>query len=474
MFRSLSIKLTLAFLVMSLVGVISLVFLAGRTSSNALLGYAQDQFFDGFVEDVTDHYVSTGTWEGVHDSLKPKRKNDSNDKGRDDDRQRNQPPGPRNQPDGPPPFPPIQFVLLNQNGQVVVPGPGYPPGEQVPPEQILGIPIEVDGMIVGTVLTNTNVIAAPTAAEMSYLGDIYSTLGIGALIIAVAGLILGVILIRSLTHPLRELTAATQAMAAGHLEQVVSVRSNDEIGELASAFNQMSADLAEARKIRQQMTADIAHDLRTPLTVLAGYVEALRDGILQPNNDMYEAMHEETQHLQRLIHDLRTLSLADANQLSLNREPTAMPTILEKLANIFAYKAHQQDVNLNVDSDPALPQVEVDAERIIQVLGNLVSNAFRYTPKGGQITLSAAQDDRAVLLNVADNGSGIDPDKLPYIFDRFFRADSSRQQDEGESGLGLAIAKSLVEAHGGTISVRSQLGQGTIFTIALPKASQFV
>jgi signal transduction histidine kinase len=261
-------------------------------------------------------------------------------------------------------------------------------------------------------------------------------------------------------------------MSRGELEQQVPVRSADELGMLTQAFNQMSADLTRSNALRRQMTADIAHDLRTPLTVITGYIEALRDGVLKPTADRFEAMHAEAQQLKRLVDDLRTLSLADAGELPLARQAIAPRTLLERLAAAFNHRAEQGSITLAVAADAALPAVNVDIERMVQVLENLVSNALRHTPAGGQIILSARTAAGATQLIVQDTGEGIPADVLPHIFDRFYRGDVSRSEQGSESGLGLAIAKSIVEAHGGTITAASTLGHGTTFTVTIPAASK--
>jgi signal transduction histidine kinase len=317
---------------------------------------------------------------------------------------------------------------------------------------------------VGIVLTRPEIYLR-NPQEAFYLRRIYQGLGWGTAGATLVALLLGVILVQFLTRPLRELIKATQAVAQGDLAQQVPIRSKDELGQLAASFNQMSADLAKATRLRRQMTADIAHDLRTPLTVLSGYLESLRDGVLQLSPAMLEAMSDEAQHLRRLVEDLRTLSLADAHELPLQRQPMAPSTLLERIAAKYAHAATQRQIQLSVQVDKPLPELQLDPERMAQVLGNLVSNALRYTQAGGTIVLSARQKGQAILLEVEDSGTGIDPARLPYIFDRFYRADETRHQKEGESGLGLAIAKSIVEAHGGKIRVVSEPGQGTRFTI---------
>jgi two-component system sensor histidine kinase BaeS len=248
----------------------------------------------------------------------------------------------------------------------------------------------------------------------------------------------------------------------------VQVRSKDELGELAASFNQMSRDLASATQARRQMTADIAHDLRSPLSVIAGYAEALNDGKLPGTPETYTILHQETRHLSRLVEDLRTLSLADAGELTLTRLPTQAVRLLEQARLRQAVAAEQAGITLRVKASPPEASIFVDPERMAQVLDNLILNAFRYTPEGGEVILSAVPVHEGVQINVSDTGSGIAAEDLPQIFNRFYRGDKSRQQN-GESGLGLAIARSIVEAHDGTITVESQLGKGTSFTVTLPE-----
>jgi signal transduction histidine kinase len=270
-----------------------------------------------------------------------------------------------------------------------------------------------------------------------------------------------------MTRSLRELTAATQLLAKGKLGHKVKVRSHDELGTLANSFNLMSTELERSNDLRRQMTADIAHDLRTPLSVIMGYTEALSDGKLEGSPEMFAIMHTESQHLSHLIDDLKTLSLADAGELPLTRQPASPINLLKRTAAAHQVTAEKQSITIRVEAASDLPDIMIDVERMVQVMGNLVGNALRYTPPGGEIVLSADSQNRQVRIHVADNGLGIAPEDLPYIFERSFRSDKARVQN-GETGLGLAIAKSLVEAHGGTISVESKLNEGTTFTIAVP------
>ena len=333
-----------------------------------------------------------------------------------------------------------------------------------------GTAVEVNGQVVGTVLTTA---AAPELdpRELQYLDRTNQALLKAALGATAIAVLLGFLLARTLTTPLRELTSAIRAMARGKLNQAVPVRSRDELGELTTAFNQMSADLVRSNELRRQMTADIAHDLRTPLSVVTGYLESLRDGVLKPTPERLDVLYSEAQHLNRLVDDLRTLSLADAKELPITPQRAQPRDLLDRLAAGYQHQAEQNHIALCVESSAGLPDIYMDVERMAQVLGNLISNALRYTPPGGQITLGARREDGTVVLTVKDTGAGIAPEVLPHVFERFYRGDPARTQSGDESGLGLAIAKSIVELHGGQINAASDgLGCGSTFSVCLPIA----
>jgi len=228
----------------------------------------------------------------------------------------------------------------------------------------------------------------------------------------VIALLLSLVLARTLTQPARALTSAIRAMAQGKLDVAVPVRSRDELGQLTTAFNQMSADLARANQARRQMTADIAHDLRTPLSVIKGYCEGLRDGVLKPAPNTFQTMYQEAEHLSLLVEDLRTLSLADAGELKLARKRVSARELLERAAAAHQLRAQEHQVALQVSVQAGLPEADVDPERMAQVLNNLVGNALRYTPTGGQIMLAATRAADHVHLTVRDTGAGIAPDDL--------------------------------------------------------------
>ncbi|MGB1253574.1 MAG: sensor histidine kinase [Candidatus Promineifilaceae bacterium] len=339
-------------------------------------------------------------------------------------------------------------------------------------------PIVVDGEEVGSLVQLQDVRrgAARSNPERAFLRNVSRASIISALTAGAIALVLGVVLSRTLMRPIQELTAATQTIAEGKLGAQVVVRSGDEIGRLAQSFNKMSSDLATASQARKQMTADIAHDLRTPLSVLKGYTEGLKDGALQGDETVYGVMYDEVEHLEHLVNDLRTLSLADAGELTLNQRAVDPKALLERTGLAYVMQAEQKGIVLRVESAENLPSIKVDLERMTQVLNNLVSNALRYTKKG-EVVLAAQQDatTNQSILSVRDTGNGIAANDLPHVFNRFYRADKSRQRENGgraaSSGLGLAIASAIVKAHGGTIAVQSEPQQGTTFSIHLPQGN---
>jgi signal transduction histidine kinase len=462
--RSLVFRLVLALLGVSVLGVVLTVafarWVAYREFDRLVLERAQNDF----ITEVTAYYEAQGSWQGVTDYLHTTRPyasasshsfpnrygSSSND----------------NFGDFPRPFYP--YALVDAHGTVVVPAGSYQLGANLTASQVSkGVPIQVNGATVGEAVS-VGIPPQLDPRERVYLQRTTVSSVFAGLIAVIIALVLSVFLARSLTRPLRELTAATRAMARGELGQQVPVRSQDELGELASSFNQMSSDLARSNELRRQMTADIAHDLRTPLSVLSGYLEALRDGVLEPSAERFNAMFGEARHLQRLIDDLRILSLADAGELALTPTPIPPGLVLEQAVSSYGPHVAQQSVGLSLEVEPDLPKIEVDTDRMAQVFANLISNALRYTPAGGQIRLGARRQDGHILLQVQDSGSGISPEDIPHIFDRFYRGEGARQGDSGESGLGLAIAKSLIELNGGKIGVESTIGKGTTFTISFP------
>ena len=448
--RSLTLKLTLAFLIVGLTGALLVSLFAGLGTQRALTQFVSDRVRTSLVNELASYYTTNGGWSGVETVLDwAHAQQDAADGGR-----------------VPPP------LLCNVDGTIIAGTGRYPLGTRLPTfDRDKGAAITVNSKTVGYLITEqANRPAGPGSPESDFVGRITQAITFSAIGATGIALLLGIVLARTLTHPVRELTAATQAVAKGALGQQVPVRSRDELGALATSFNQMSTDLEHASTLRRQMTADIAHDLRTPLSVIIGYTEALREGKLPADQDIFDTLHTEAQLLLHLVDDLRTLSLADAGELPLARQPLAPQALLERTTAAYRAQASDRGITLRVDAAADLPEIDVDPERIAQVLGNLVSNALRFTPAAGTIALTATPQAGGVVLGVRDTGSGIAAADLPHVFERFYRADSARQQADGSSGLGLAIAKGIVEAHAGTIAVESAPGAGTRFTIVLPAA----
>jgi signal transduction histidine kinase len=339
-------------------------------------------------------------------------------------------------------------------------------------------PIQVAGQTVGYVLVPGWRPLPPAASQLGRLGPeglatvermqqaiVIAGLSAGAVALVIAG-----VLAWHLVNPLRRLTDAADAIARGDLSQRVRVAGNDEVGELASSFNHMAAELERSAQLRRNMTADVAHELRTPLSIVRGKLEGVLDGVYPATAEHLQPVLEATDLLTVLVDDLRTLAQAEAGNLALERRPVNIGDLLHDAIVNFEPQASDQDVALVLDLPPEPPEVLVDWHRVNQVLGNLLTNALRHTPAGGEITLSAAADSTEARVTVTDTGTGIPAEDLPFVFDRFWRGDRSRSRASGGSGLGLAIVRHLVELHGGTIGAASRPGEGSQFWFTLPRA----
>lgn len=273
---------------------------------------------------------------------------------------------------------------------------------------------------------------------------------------------------RRIAMPLGNLMDAADAVAEGDLSVRVPEHGTPDFRQLARSFNRMVAELERADEQRRNLTADVAHELRTPLHIIQGNLEGVLDGVYEPTPEHLEATLDETRALARLVEDLRLLSLAEAGQLALAKESVNVSELLADVQTSFSGTAEAMGIDLRVETMADLT-ISADPGRLDQVIGNLVANALHHTPRGGQITLGAESTPNGVQLTASDTGEGITPEDLPFVFDRFWKGDRSRTRSGGAgSGLGLAIARQLVQAHGGKIEVESTSGQGTKFIIHLP------
>ncbi len=294
-----------------------------------------------------------------------------------------------------------------------------------------------------------------------------------ALAAGLAALIVSLFLSQRVVAPVRAMMTASQRIAAGRYDERVPENSVDELGQLARSFNQMAERLEQVEEMRRRLIGDVAHELRTPLTAIKGSMEGLIDGVLPPTPETYQQIHQEAERLSRLVDDLQELSRVEAGAYELNIHPARLNVLVGTVVKRLRRAFEEKDIRLVVDLPPDLPPVRADDDRIIQVLTNLLDNARRYTPSGGEVTLRAVRSGREVRVAVQDTGVGIPPEHLPHIFDRFYRVDKSRSRRAGGSGIGLTIARHLVEAHGGRIWAESEgEGRGSRFTFTLPIAAE--
>lgn len=363
-----------------------------------------------------------------------------------------------------------QVVLADAGGRIIADSTGKLVGKSVEarwsrPAVIVG----QGGKSVGTAYLDPT--KEPRDPAATFIQAVKRSVLFGALAAGVAAVVVTLFISGRILRPVGHLTAAAEQMSQGDLSARVPVESDDELGQLAIAFNSMAGSIAEQEQLRRNMVGDVAHELRTPLTNLRGYLEAVRDGLISADTALVDSLYEETMLLTRLVADLHELAQAEAGQLNLVRAPAALPDVVEQAVQILRPQADAKGVALSVDLAPDLPEVDIDRERIGQVLRNLMNNALAHTPPGGEIGISARQDGGFVNIAVRDTGEGISPDDLPHVFDRFYRADRSRARQTGGYGLGLAIVKQLVLAHGGTITVESEAGKGSTFTFTTPVAT---
>jgi len=291
----------------------------------------------------------------------------------------------------------------------------------------------------------------------------------GSLAIGIA-LLLTFVLSRRMMSPIGVLAGAARRLGRGDLSQRVRLQGEDEVASLAEAFNSMASDLEYAEQLRRNMVADVAHELRTPLSNIQGYLEAIRDGMVEPDGAAIRSLNEETALLSRLVNELQELSLAEAGELKLVYQTEDVAGLLRQAVTSWQPQLTAGEISLSLEMPDDLPPVNIDWQRVNEVLHNILENAVAHTRKGGTIKIGASQKGKWVDVSVSDTGEGIPAEDLPHIFERFYRVDKSRARATGGSGLGLTIAKRLIEAHGGMIVVQSKLGEGSRFSFTLPVA----
>lgn len=367
-----------------------------------------------------------------------------------------------------------RVLLTNREGVVVADTRSIMLGRRLDYKRQRGAMVPVagpDGQV-GTLLVSRNLPSGPEAASQTGLDPSGPSLNmlliLSGLLASAVAMVLTFFLSRRVVAPVESLANVAQLVAQGDFSTRAKVGSRDEVGELARRFNDMVGELARTEEVRRNMVADLAHELRTPLTNIRGYIEGIADGVINPTAETLNSMQVEVVLLTRLIEDLQDLALAESGQLRLQIRECDLSQLVRTAASAFQQQAQAKEISLVVEAPEPVP-VEGDQERISQVIRNLLGNAITYTPDNGRITVtSQLREDGGVIL-VQDNGPGIPAEDLPNVFERFYRVDKSRSRSTGGIGLGLTIARRLVEALGGAITVESGAGQGSRFQVSIPR-----
>jgi two-component system OmpR family sensor kinase/two-component system sensor histidine kinase BaeS len=458
------VRLALAFGLVTLVAVIVAALLANYQVSSDFRRYVfHNQMLESTLPPtLTDYYTSNGSWAGV-ESVLANIRGPGMGMGRGQGQGQGQGTGRGMGSPG--------FALADAAGQIIYSSTGERVGGYFNDAELTGaVTIAVQGQPVGYLAGASpgNQLALTAEAE-AFLGQINQSLLQAGLIAGVLGVLLGAVIARGLSAPLGRLATAARSIAHGQLSQRVPVSGATELADLAVAFNEMAENLEQAETIRRNMVADVAHELRTPLSVVQGNLRAILDDVYPLEKEEIASIYDETLVLNRLISDLRELAQAEAGQLSLNLDECRLSPLVSGMADRFRELARENGISLSTNIPANLPAIQADEDRVRQVLHNFLSNALRHTPANGQITIAAKTLPDAVQVSVRDTGSGIAPDDLPHVFNRFYRADKARSREQGGSGLGLAIARQIIKSHGGQVGVTSEIGTGSRFWFTLPR-----
>lgn len=456
--NSLLVRLMFAFALVIFITIAIIFVIVNQTTANEFRAYTfrgGATALDALARELEAYYAARDSWQGVEQYLRQRM-----DTGAGIGRGRG----------GTPLMAGVALWLADSDGTIIASRDGTNLGQKATSVQLSnGIPILVGGKSVGVLIAASSSLTALDAQQQEFLWRVNLSLLLAGGIAGVLALGLGFFLFYQITAPLNALTHAARQIATGDFSVRLPPSRNDAIGQVSRAFNAMAEALAQSETLRRQMIADIAHELRNPLGILQGQLEAMLDGILATTSEQIVSLYDEVLLLARLVNDLRDLALADAGQLRLTRQPTDLRALIEKTLGAFTLQTSDKQISLDMTCPDDLPRVNVDAQRIEQVLRNLVSNALRYTPEGGRISVHCARSGtQAIEVRVSDTGQGIPREDLPHVFERFWRGDKSRARAGGGAGLGLAIARQLILAHNGTMGVESEVGRGTTFWFTLP------
>jgi signal transduction histidine kinase len=362
------------------------------------------------------------------------------------------------------------IILVGANGTVIADSTGELLGSNYTNSSVSPVEMSWGTESIGEVYISPDTAAEPYVSFRRLSTSINHFLILGGSVAIAIALILTFVLSRRMSSPIGVLAKAARRLGRGDLSQRVQFQGKGEVEMLGQAFNSMAADLERAEQLRRNLVADVAHELRTPLSNIQGYLEAIRDRVMKPNAATIRSLNEEATLLSRLVNELQELSLAEAGELKLVYQSEDVAKLIKEAVTPWQPKVSAKEISLSIDLPDNLPLVNIDWSRVNEVLHNLLENAVAHTHKGGTINVAAVTQDGWVEVSVSDTGEGIPAEDLPHIFERFYRVDKSRARATGGSGLGLTIAKRLVEAHGGKITVQSELGKGSRFSFSLPIA----
>ncbi len=351
--------------------------------------------------------------------------------------------------------------------------------------KLVGVNLPVIGIVIVVVWLAIDYLAAdyfmtlmkqyhisPTASHQMFLDAVHRYLIWASLVALVCAVVGSVVLTRKVLRPLSMMTDVTTQLAAGEYAARVPITSRDEVGQLGDAFNRMADSLQQTEHLRRTMVSDVAHELRTPLTNMQGYLEALRDNVVTPNPAVFDLLHEETLRLVKLVEALLQLTKADAARMTLHLQPVALHEIVDHAVDLLQPQFVANDIRVCSRLAPEITTVMADKDKLGQAIHNLLQNAWQYTPPGGAVDIDIRQETGQLILRVTNSGEGIAPDDVPFIFERFYRGEKSRSRDRGGAGIGLAIVKQLIEAHGGQVGADSTAESTCIwFTLPTPPTS---
>ena len=439
MFSSLRLKLLASFFLVIAIAVGTIAYIASNSAINQFDRYvSQDQAerYQRLALTFSNYYRYMGSWEEVSELTAKISEMYSE-----------------------------RIVLTDPSGVVIGDTATKLNGENISPDwSSKSVKLSLGDFSIGKIYIKTQ---KRSPLQNTFINSVNKSVLTGGIIAGIVGIILALLFSRNILKPIRELTEATKEMQEGELDQRVDTTSGGEIGKLGESFNELARRLKEQKTLREEMVSDVAHELRNPLSNIQGYLEGLKEGMIEPTKRVFESLHQQSLVLNRLVNDLRDVNRAKAGKLNLDKKQVVLEDIISRETKALKTKAEDEQIELSQDlNGPNL--LEADPERVSQVVRNLLDNAITHTPEGGEIEVKSRKSSEEAVTTVSDDGSGIPEEDLPYIFDRFYRVDKSRSRGTGGTGLGLTIAKEIVESHGGTITAKSNKGEGSMFKFTLP------